>query len=233
MYKACLCDDDKAICTRLEKIIIQFAIQANIEIDVMHMESANGLLVCNYPYDILFLDIRFHGENIGINIAEELRKNGNTAIIVLITSYEQMSIDGYRAEPFRFIVKPFTDEQIFLLLRSCIEKIERRGRYVNIKHESHSELVRADRILYIYSKDRKRHVVMEASVCHTWQSLSELMDALPSDLFVYVNKSVVVNLASIDTVRKATITLVGGKTVPIGNYYRDSFNKSLRVFMRE
>lgn len=82
-----------------------------MEVDLIELDAVEKLYDLTNPYDILFLDIRFGNRSIGIDIAEELRNRGNTSIIILTTAMKSMSIDGYRAEPFRFIVKPFTEEE--------------------------------------------------------------------------------------------------------------------------
>lgn len=76
----------------------------------MELESADQLSSCQTTYDILFLDIRFGNQNLGIDVAESLRAQGNTSIIMILL--KAMSLEGYRAEPFRFLLKPLTENQI-------------------------------------------------------------------------------------------------------------------------
>ena len=181
-YTVCICDDEQLIRDKLKKYILRYSFAYDVEIDLIELDAAEKLYDLTNPYDILFLDIRFGNRSIGIDIAEELRKRGNTSIIILTTALKSMSIDGYRAEPFRFIVKPFTEEEIIAVLNACSHKLDRSVSYIKITNDSHTNLLRTDKIMYIYSKLRKRHIVcQDGAQIGTWQSLRELMDSLPSD----------------------------------------------------
>lgn len=62
-------------------------------------------------------------------------------------------------------------------------------------NDSHLSLIRADRILYICSKARKRQIVCTSNeITSTWQSLSELMEVLPAEKLAFSHKSYIVNL---------------------------------------
>ena len=227
-YTVCICDDEQPIRDKLKKYILRYSFAYDVEIDLIELEAAEKLYDLTNPYDILFLDIRFGNRSIGIDIAEELRKRGNTSIIVLTTALKSMSIDGYRAEPFRFIVKPFTGEEIIAVLNACAHKLNRSVSYIKITNDSHTNLLRTDKIMYIYSKLRKRHIVcQDVAQIGTWQSLRELMDSLPSDKFAYSHKSYIVNLDMVDTVKDSKILLTDHSAVPLGLHFRDSFMKTL------
>lgn len=228
-YTICICDDEYTIRHRLKEYILSYSFANDIDINTIETDHAHKLMDSPCNYDILFLDIRFTNENIGVDIAEKLRKSGNTSIIVLITSLESMSIDGYRAEPFRFILKPFTQNQINTLLKECLSKLNRSVSYIKIISDSFSELIRTDKITCIYSKARKRHIICNNNeTIYTWQTLSELMACLPPDKFSFVQKSYIVNLDMIDTIRCDKITLTNGMVVPLGKHYIDSFIKSFQ-----
>ena len=227
-YTVCICDDEQPIRDKLKKYILRYSFAYDVEIDLIELDAAEKLYDLMNPYDILFLDIRFGNRSIGIDIAEELRKRGNTSIIILTTALKSMSIDGYRAEPFRFIVKPFTEEEIIAVLNACSHKLDRSVSYIKITNDSHTNLIRTDKIMYIYSKLRKRHIVcQDGAQIGTWQSLRELMDSLPSDKFAYSHKSYIVNLDMVDTVNDSKILLTDHSAAPLGLHFRDSFMKML------
>lgn len=233
-YTICICDDETTIREKLKKHILQYSFTYDVDIEVLELDSAEKLLEFQSFYDILFLDIRFGDNNIGIDIAEKLRLLGNTSIIVLITSFAAMSIDGYRAEPFRFILKPVKEEKIISLLSECLCKLNRSVSYLKITSDSISELIRADKIMYIYSKLRKRQIVcIDGNVIGTWQSLNELMNNLPKSKFAFSHKSYIVNLDTVDTVINDKITLTDDVTVPLSTHFKDSFMKALQVYIHE
>ncbi|MEF9921448.1 MAG: LytTR family DNA-binding domain-containing protein [Christensenellaceae bacterium] len=229
-YKICVCDDDSSIRRDLKKHILSYSFEYDMDIETIELDNAKNLLDTSYQYDILFLDIRFGNENTGIDIAQKLRQRGNTSIIVLITSLKSMSIDGYRAEPFRFIVKPLTCEHVYNLLQSCIGKLSRTVTYIKVVSDSLSEQIRVDKIIYICSKARKRQIIYGSNnVINTWQSLSELMMGLPPQKFVYAQKSYIVNLDMVSTVKNDKIILVNDIVVPLGSHYKNDFLLALQT----
>lgn len=227
-FTVCICDDDLSICRQLKKYIVQYSFSHDVEIEIIELNSVDLLLSQQLSYDILFLDIRFGNDSIGIDVAEKLRTYGNTSVIIIMSILESMIMDGYRAEPFRFILKPFDEGKIEDTLTACIKKINRTVSYVKVLNESHSFLIRTDQIIYIYSNKRKRHIVCSAGkIISTWQTLNELMEGLPLDEFVYSQKSYIVNLVMIDFVKDGKIILTDGTSIPLGTHFQDTLMKKL------
>lgn len=227
-YTICICDDEHSIREQLKNYIVRYSFLHDFEIEIVELESADQLYSCKISYDILFLDIRFGNDTIGIDVAETLRAQGNTSIIIIMTLLKAMSLEGYRAEPFRFILKPFKEEQIHTLLTACIKKLDRTVFYVKVMNDSYTSFIRADRILYIYSKARKRQIVCTSNeIISTWQSLNELMESLPAGKFAFSQKSYIVNLDMVDFVKKGTILLTDGTSIPLGAHFKDALMKKL------
>lgn len=227
-YTICICDDEQDIRSQLKQCILQYSFSKEIDIKVIEFTSADQLLQFSDSYDILFLDIRFGDKNIGIDIAEKLRLSGNNSIIVILSALRSMSLEGYRAEPFRFIVKPFSKEDIVNVLNGCINKLNRSVPYLQVTSDFQTEIIRTDRILYIYSQNRKRQIIcIGQAAISTWQSLNELMSGLPGGKFAFSHKSYIVNLDLVDSVRHETITLTDKTVLPLGSHFKDSFMKAL------
>lgn len=227
-YIICICDDERSIREQLRKYIVQYSFIHDLEIDIIELESADQLYLCQRSYDILFLDIRFGNQNIGIDVAESLRTQGNTSIIIIMTFLKAMLLEGYRAEPFRFLLKPLTENQIHTILTACMKKLDRTVPYIRVMHDSHPSLIRADRILYICSKARRRQIVCTSNeIINTWQSLNELIKVLPAEKFALSHKSYIVNLDVVDLVKNGTILLTDGTSIPLGAHFKDTFMKML------
>lgn len=227
-YTVCICDDEMSARKLLRRFTIQYSFTYNVDIKIIELDSAEKLKEGDMAYDILFLDIRFNGRDIGIDVAQGLRERGNSAIIILVTAFKAMSIDGYRAEPFRFLLKPVKEEEVVCVLHSCMIKLNRRGAYLKVTSDYSSELIRTDRIMCNYSQLRKRFIVCtNDQVIETWKSLNEVMESLPRDKFLLSHKGYIVNLDMVDTVKYGQVTLINGVHLPLGNRYKDAFMKGL------
>ena len=68
-----ICDDDKSFMENLEKMLISYSLQFDIDIHVDKYQNGSALLSAydssqSSPYQVLMLDIEMPGEN-GISIA--------------------------------------------------------------------------------------------------------------------------------------------------------------------
>ena len=93
-FTICICDDELEIRNRLKDHIVHYSFTHEVDISVIEVESASELLQLKKHYDVLFLDIRFGSKNIGIDIAEKLRNEGNTYNIVIIYALKSIFLEG-------------------------------------------------------------------------------------------------------------------------------------------
>lgn len=121
MIKICICDDEPTLCRDLRDMLGQYG--AHHELDIIEYHSAVELLASTSPYDVLFLDIRFDGEDAGVEAAKQLRRNGNEEIIVFLTSLSQYATNGYEAEAFRYLLKPIQMDMLTATMDAAISKI--------------------------------------------------------------------------------------------------------------
>ena len=114
------------------------------------------------------------------------------------------------------------------MLKSCLSKLRRTFSYIRVIRNSQWELIRSDRIMYIYSKLRRRHIVCAGNeTISTWQSRDELIDNAPPGKFAFSHKSYIVNLDMAASVRNNEIILTDGTTLPLSTHYKDTFMKAL------
>lgn len=233
MLKVCICDDDAYLRSNLANIIIKYSFQNDVDFDITQYDLPYSLL--DYPgkFDIIFLDIEFGVAENGIDVAKKLRQKGDESLLVFITSHPDMSLKGYEAEAFRFVVKPLTSDNIFAILHSCIKKLSRNFT-IRIKTLDGNEFIKADSIIYIVSEARKRSVVLDdGSVKSTWQLLKDFSLVLPSRQFQYVQKSYIVNLDKIVSINNNILTMTNGDAIPLSRHNKAAFFSTLRSFLEE
>lgn len=63
----------------------------------------------------------------------------------------------------------------------------------------------------------------------TLQNLKTFTGRLPEDEFIRVHRSYVVSLSNIDCISKNEV-LIGKKSIPIGESYRESFNRLIEPY---
>jgi len=233
MYRICICDDDIYILEHLYKMLLSYSFQRNVDFQIIKYCSANDLLTIDASFDIIFLDIQFHSQKDGIDIAKQLRTLGNSSLIVFITSFADMSIKGYEAEAFRFVVKPLHEAKIFTVMDSCFGKLQ-RNKILEIKTLDGFEFVRTQEIQFISSFARKRILYLDGEKQKsTWQTLKELYAVLPNTQFQYAQKSFIVNLDKITSISNNIITMKNGETISLSRNNKDVFFAALQRFIGE
>ena len=90
---AALCDDDKYIIEELKKLLLTYAKENRIIIDIDEFESGEKLLNSENNYDIIVLDFQL-GSTDGLTVAKELRKRNVLSCIIFLTSYPHFMIDA-------------------------------------------------------------------------------------------------------------------------------------------
>ncbi len=68
--------------------------------------------------DVIFLDIEMPGKT-GLELAEQLRLEGNPATIVFVTAFREFAVNAFDFQASDYLLKPFSDER----LKECIEKL--------------------------------------------------------------------------------------------------------------
>lgn len=238
----CICDDDISFCEKLKTAIITYSFKIDSEFTFSMYHAAGDLLACDLSFDVLFLDIRFGGKDIGIELAKKLRGRGCNAFIILVSSLPGYMQDGYKAEVLRYLVKPLVTEELHEALDTVIKKVTKPSATEHrfaVKIGKDTQIVNSDKLMWVSSssKDRHRHLFCEADNGNgnveeiiVKETLRDLYERLPQERFIYVHQSHLINLSFVKLVQKAYITTTTGTELPIGRSYRKDFIFALEKY---
>lgn len=182
--------------------------------------------------DAIFIDINMPDLN-GLAFVQTLV---NPPLVVFTTAYSEYAVEGYKVDAVDYLLKPFglddfqraankvlrqynaahgnitadtleEDDVIYLkadyrMVKVTISKI----RYV----EGMSEYLR------IYLDGEKKPVIVLLS-------MKKIEERLPSDTFMRVHRSYIVNLKKIEAVSRNRILMDEDTYIPIGDNYKDDF----------
>ena len=187
------------------------------------------------PLDLLFLDIQMPE----VNGLEFSRIIGDRCRIIFTTAFEQYAVDSYRVNALDYLLKPFSYADF---LQAC-EKARRWFEMKNqqpasqqattpqsifVKSEYRLIQIDLDKILYIEGlKDYvKIYVEYEIHPVLSLMSLKSLEEQLPSERFVRVHRSFIVQMDKIKIIERNRI--VFGKTyIPISDSYKGQLLEQL------
>lgn len=196
--------------------------------------------LAEHEVDALFVDINMPDLN-GLDFVRSLV---HRPIVVFTTAYSQYAIDGYKVDAIDYLLKPFGLDDFQRAANKVIAQWKLLSNAnaatasMNKKDESEEEIffktdykrvkVRVKDIIIVeaMSEYLRIYVEGEAKSIITLLSMKRIEEHLPSDRFMRIHRSYIVNLNKIQDVSKLVVH-IAGKSIPVGDSYKDRFLKYL------
>ena len=187
--------------------------------------------------DAIFLDINMPDLN-GMDFAKSLKQeHSRGSVMVFTTAYSEYAIEGYSANAVGYLLKPYGFDEF--------ETVAQRVKDIcEIRQQSNSEVssgvdentifvksdykivrINIDHIRYIEAMseylriacdDRDKPVIVLLS-------LKKIEEHLPSNKFMRIHRSYIINLDKIKEVKKNHVIIDQDTSLPIGDNYKESF----------
>lgn len=231
----CIIVDDESIARRgLRKLINE---NADLECVAEFGEPEEALeFLSSHDIDLAFLDIEMPGMN-GIELAEKLPESCS---VIFITAYTDYAISGFEVEALDYLVKPLESKRF----HAAVDKALRYAALLEQSKKNQSTLPEPD---YIIVKADRRYVRVPIADIRYVEGLKDyviiylasrkivtrltvkgILDLLPSDKFIRVNRSYIVNIAAIDAFDNNDV-VCGSTEIAIGATYREEvFSRLLK-----
>ena len=188
--------------------------------------------------DLIFVDINMPDLN-GVDFVRALT---NRPMVLFTTAYSEYAIDGFKLDAVDYLLKPFSFADFSRAAAKANSLYElRQGRlpaqpdsdseatpkdreYISVKADYKVSLVRIADIVYIESEgEYVRMHLCDGSTITTLFRLKNMEAALPSEQFMRVHRSYIVNLRVIRSYVRGRIFLSDTEYVPIGENYKEAF----------
>ncbi|PWE00467.1 LytR/AlgR family response regulator transcription factor [Marinilabilia rubra] len=189
--------------------------------------------------NLVFLDIQMPE----ISGMEFLKAFNLRDILVVITSaYPEYALEGYQLDVIDYLLKPFSFERFVQSVQKAGSRLQKSNpaeikggavsdpsnEYVIVKADYKSYRVKISDILFIEGMREyvTFHCVNQKLV--SLESLKNLMESLPANVFMRIHKSFIVNRNQVKALYGNQLQLLNTeKTVPIGQSYREEVKKNL------
>ncbi|MEQ6118071.1 LytTR family DNA-binding domain-containing protein [Reichenbachiella sp. MALMAid0571] len=217
MKISCIAVDDEPLALELVENFVSKISQLQLKMSFRKPIEAIDFLSKN-SVDLVFLDIQMPLLN-GLEFAEIL-KSSNAPKLIFTTAFREFAVESYEHKGVDYLVKPFSFQRFLQAVNKVIELKSMTSGYINIKSESKTFRVSFDDIEYIESfKDYIKVNTSERSlICY--QHISNFAEQLPSDLFLRIHRSFIVNLSKIISFNSSYLEL-GSEELPIGRSYKE------------
>lgn len=155
MLKIAVCDDENLFTEELKELLSGYMIEKGLVFEIDTYSSGEALVDLGIEivqYTAVFLDINMEKMD-GIKTAEMIRKASREVFIVFVTAYVDYSLEGYRLDVVRYLLKGNANFQS--KVNECMDAILDKMNYSVIKKkfdfkEGRKE-ISLERLLYIES----------------------------------------------------------------------------------
>jgi len=184
--------------------------------------------------DLLFADINMPDVN-GLDFVKSLHKKPQ---IIFTTAFSEYAFEGFKVNALDYLLKPIGYNEFLKAAskaRNYFETIltgqrkEERGReYLFVKSDYKIVRISLNDIIYIEGmREYVRIHLVNAKSIMPLLSLRVLEEQLPSEIFMRVHRSYIVNLQKISTIDHWRIIFDGKVHVPVSEQYKEFFQNFL------
>ncbi len=236
----CIIIDDDKLST---KIIAEF-VEKTDELNLIdtYENAVDGINYLNNKgaeeIDLLFLDIEMP-EMTGIDLLKTLNVLPQ---VIIYSSKEKYALESYEYNVTDYLLKPVTYPRFLKAINKVKEKfdnkkddITKNNTEIFIKNNSSLVRVKYEDILWIEALEN--YVVVNTfrdkyTIHFTMKAIS---DKMPSDKFVRVHRSFIVNLSKIKVIEDNSVVIKtesGSKVIPIGKSYKDQLMNDINLITK-
>lgn len=234
-----ICDDDSIVIDdvrwRIQDIDESIEYEGyNSSIDLLVYLKNKGY---NY-YDLIILDHLMPEIN-GLQLAEILRKNNFTGLIVFLTSEVDIIDDTFKVLPFRFLRKPINKDRFNEMISAAHKKIT-KNRLIEVPVSKLEKMVlKINDIVLFEAGHRKSIVVTRDSELESTRYISDWENFIEEEklnCFVRIAKSYIINLEHVIGYSKGyrggsvKIDNVHYKELEVSSSYWNHFLDSMNVY---
>lgn len=237
----CLAIDDEPLALRQIKSYIERSAELEL-VELCSSAIAATDVLQREQIDLMFVDINMPDLN-GVDFVRGL---SSPPMIIFTTAYTEYAIEGFRLDAVDYLLKPFSFDEFSRAVskakslhelnklrdkQSTLDSsvVESSGNgesndYISIKADYKVTMVRYADIIYIESVgEYVRLHLTNAPAITTLFRLKNMESALPSDKFMRVHRSYIVNLGHVTGYSRSRVMLDNGEYIPVSVNYRDVF----------
>jgi len=172
--------------------------------------------------DLIFLDVNMPNLN-GFSLLQSL---SSKPMVIFTTGNPNHALEAFRCDAVDYLIKPFSFEKLMKAINKALLLVKAkinpsRSEFTFIRSDGQFHRVYFDSIDYIEGMKDYVKVHSENTVYTVAMNLSSITDKLPSDTFIRIHKSYIVNKKKIAKFDGSEVT-IGVVALPLGGSYREN-----------
>lgn len=219
MINITVCDDNKRDVEKISGALSEYAQKREMKFNISSYVKPTALvsdLIQGKIADIYILDVSMPEKN-GFELAEEIRKYTDDAVIIFLTSLENEAVNGYKSKALRYIIKLNFNDDIEEALNVAIKEVsevEKEAvliqRYNDIRRLPYREIIFARRV------SRKISVFTNSfGELTDNRGITDFHKSLDDKRFLFIERSCFVNVDYISQISGTDLILKNGTVLEI------------------
>lgn len=244
MYKIAICEDDSKYIEYLKKIILSTKLVTQSELLFYGFCSGEQLFLHpEFDFDVVILDMQMDKMD-GYETAMNLRMADKKFLLVFCSGVVKPTSTSFKANPFRYLLKSFSDEEMISEMAEIVEEMKARKNYpyVMCKYTSGKDQIRVypESILYIAIRHESCEVFAFGKLKESYpnevlrvsMSLNELEKIFDEKCgFVRAHNSYIINMSYIVHTSRHTVRLIDGTELTISRSRSKEFQRAFAKFV--
>ena len=233
----CIAIDDEPLALRQLKSYIEKIPYLELTATCNNALEAQQLLASQHV-DLIFVDINMPD----LSGVEFVRSLVDRPMVIFTTAYSEYAVEGFKLDAVDYLLKPFSfadfsrsagkANSLYELRHNqragepeaTPEALPKDKEYISVKADYKVSLVKISNIVYLESEGEYVRMHLDDGTTITTLFRHKNMEAaLPSDMFMRVHRSYIVNLRCIKGYVRGRVFLSDTEYVPIGENYKESF----------
>lgn len=224
-FKCIIVDDEPPATRILENYIGKVSFLEKTEV---FNDSLKALEFLNtQSIDVIFLDIQMP-QLTGLQISRIISKDIK---VIFTTAYPDFALEGFELNAVDYLLKPISFERFYQAVsklntqsKTVVSNQNNLPDFLFIKTDGKNKFQKVflNDILYVESLQNYVCIHTSKQQIITHSSLKNVIESLPENNFIQIQKSYVVSLKHLESTDNYSV-YINGKELPIGAAYKEAF----------
>ncbi|GAA6765342.1 LytR/AlgR family response regulator transcription factor [Flavobacterium johnsoniae] len=224
-FKCIIVDDEPPATRILENYIGKVSFLEKTEV---FNDSLKALEFLNtQSVDVIFLDIQMP-QLTGLQISRIISKDIK---VIFTTAYPDFALEGFELNAVDYLLKPISFERFYQAVsklntqsKTVVSNQNNLPDFLFIKTDGKNKFQKIflNDILYVESLQNYVCIHTSKQQIITHSSLKNVIESLPENNFIQIQKSYVVSLKHLESTDNYSV-YINGKELPIGAAYKEAF----------
>ena len=224
MFSIAICDDQRAICSVIENIIVEYkkSTMQEIQIEVFYSaEKLSTFMEYEHNFDLIFLDIEMKGLN-GLELGRKIREEMDNQVtqIVYVSGKDSYFKDLFEVRPMHFLSKPVEPDKIIKDVELAMKLANRLGGIFSYKKGSDTHKLPIKNIIYFQSVNREIKIVTTTGEELFYGKLQEVFRQVAKYRFITIHKSYIINYEQVANFKYEEVQMSNSACLPISQLKR-------------